>query len=231
MLVTVSCGADTPSSPLPQASLLAASTVSAGADSLVADGASSATITVVLREPDGRLVGKSAGPIVLRANAGTAGAVFDHGDGTYSAVFTAPTMTGIATISATLKSEVLEQTATIALVPGVASPARTFLSVSVERPYADGVTGTQIFVNVRDANDNPTTKGIGPVTMATTTGVLGPLEPYSAGVGTYVATLTSDATGTATVSARINGIPLASSVTVQFVGGFWRNVAPLPVDR
>ena len=226
-----SCSGRGPTGPASPSPLLAASTIHADADSLIADGMSRTTVTMVLRDSVGHPVGRPAGRVVIRATAGAVGDVSDHGDGTYSSTFTAPTRSGTATVEATLDGAPLLHHVNIELVGGPASPAHTLLSVSDPKPFADGVRGTLVFISARDANDNPTAREIGAVALATTVGVLGPVQSSPVGIGTFVTTLVSETKGIATVSARMNGISVASTVSVEFVGGFWKTVASLPAER
>jgi Invasin, domain 3/Kelch motif len=226
-----SCSGNGPTGPIPPSPLLTTSTIHTDVDTLIADGASTTTVTVVLRDSLGHAIGRPAGRVVIRATTGAIGAVFDHGDGTYSSTFTAPTRSGTATVEATLDGAQLLNHVNIELVGGPASPAHTLLSVSESKPFADGVRGTLVFVGARDANDNPTANVVGSVALATTVGLLGPVQASPVGIGTFVAMLTSEVKGIATVSARMNGISVASTVSVEFVGGFWKTIASLPGER
>src|SRR5689334_5869093 len=82
----------------PPPSYLAASTITSSDDSLVADGSTTATIRVELKDSVGRSPRRSAGALVIQASVGSISSVLDHNDGTYSATFTSPKTIGIATI-------------------------------------------------------------------------------------------------------------------------------------
>lgn len=79
------------------------STVSATPTEIPADGASTSTISAILRDARGNALTQSGGTVTLsKVGAGDLGAVTDNGDGTYTATLTAPSVPGTATITAYL---------------------------------------------------------------------------------------------------------------------------------
>ena len=80
LLVAVDCASSTSTSPASHDELLASSTVTASASSLIADGASTAIVTVALRESSEVPFTRSAGTIVLTASTGSLSAVVDLRD-------------------------------------------------------------------------------------------------------------------------------------------------------
>ena len=89
------------------------SSVGVSASSVVADGASTVTVTIVLRAADGAPLTASGGLVVLSSTLGTLGPVTDNGDGTYTAILTSGTIAGTALISATLNGQAIADTASV----------------------------------------------------------------------------------------------------------------------
>lgn len=130
----------------------ATSTISATPTAIVADGLSTATITVQLKDADGNNMTASGGVVTLTTTAGTLSPVTDHQDGTYTATLTAPTTTGSATISAMLAGTTLANTASVSFTTGAAA--------AVIKQSGDGgtaVIGTLRLLQVKvvDGNGNP----------------------------------------------------------------------------
>jgi hypothetical protein len=100
-------------------------------------------------------------------------------------------------------------------VIGPVSASASTIAASPGSIPADGSTATTITVTTQDANGNPETAGGATVTIASTLGTVSGVTDN--GDGTYTATLTSTTTGTADVSATINGTPVSSGdATVGF---------------
>jgi adhesin/invasin len=85
--------------------------------------------------------------------------------------------------------------------------ASTIAASPISEP-ADGRTTSTITVTGQDAQGNPETAGGATVTIASTLGTVSGVTDN--GDGTYTATVTSTTTGTADVSATINGAPVSS---------------------
>lgn len=211
------------------ASYLAGSIITSSKDSLVADGTTTATITVTLRDSLGKAARKSVGLVVVQTDAGSVGSVVDHDDGTYVATFTSPRLIGTATIVARLNGALLAKSASVKLVAGPVDLQRSTLESSATSVFADGIDVSRVYVNTRDANGNPTDSGVGRVTIATTLGTLGTMTQESA--GRYYNTLKSDTKGAAVVTAKIDDRPVAASITVSFVGGFWVKKTSMTEER
>jgi hypothetical protein len=92
-----------------------------------------------------------------------------------------------------------------------------FAPPSAERSTIDVVaraTGAEIVVTLIDANGDPLVNGGDEVTLATTMGSLSSVTDR--GDGTYTATLSDVTLGTATITASVNGRPVAQTATVTF---------------
>ncbi|HEX2188410.1 MAG TPA: invasin domain 3-containing protein [Longimicrobiaceae bacterium] len=160
------------------------STLAASPGSITADGTSTATLTVQLRDVYGNPLSAGAGSVALGTTGGTLSAVTDNGDGSYTATLTAPTATGTATVSGTLDGAALGNTETVSFVPG--APARYEVSASA----ATAVAGEPVTVTARlvDAHGNAVPAAGRTVAWSSTDG------------GSFAApTSATDADGTATV--------------------------------
>lgn len=83
-----------------------------------ADGASTSTITVTLKDPDGIPMFWGGDFVDLATTRGTLSPVKDNGNGTYTATLTAETTTGTAVISGSVNgSKITTGDARIAFLP------------------------------------------------------------------------------------------------------------------
>lgn len=136
------------------------STLTADPDAIVADGESISTITVQLRDILDNAVTAGGEDVTVTTTDGTISEVTDRGDGTYTAVLTAPTVTGEATIRATVNGTRLSQSIKVTFVPG--APLLHLdapLTVTAGEPFTVKVTA-------RDANGNLVTGYDGTVHFA-----------------------------------------------------------------
>ena len=69
----------------------ALSTLGAAPGSITANGSSTSTVTVQLKDAFGNNLGGSGGTVALSATQGSLSAVTDHADGTYTATLTSST--------------------------------------------------------------------------------------------------------------------------------------------
>lgn len=188
------------------------------ASSLVADGSSQTPITVKLRDAQGNAITSGGETVEITSSLGTVGPVTDNGNGTYTAMLTAPTAAGTATISASFGGKALTKTAAVQLVAGDASTGTSTVETAAATLPADGMSKTLVTVKLRDAYGNEVKSGGAAVAITSTSGTVSSVT--NKGDGTYTAELTAPTeTGTATVSASISGTPLASTALVQFVIG------------
>ncbi|MEJ2184431.1 MAG: Ig-like domain-containing protein, partial [Gemmatimonadota bacterium] len=206
-------------------------TITADSASMVANGSSSSTITVEIRDASGNLVGASAGPVTLATTLGSLGAVTDHDDGTYTATLTTGTVTGTAVVTGTLNAAAIQDSAVVQFAAGppdtnntttiTANPTTIGTSLSNTASAGDLQIAavrvlpdtSTITVTVRDANGNLLGASAGTVTLSTTLGSLSAVVDHND--GTYTATLTAGTTaGTATVTGSLNGVAIADTATV-----------------
>lgn len=203
---------------VPGAASPATSLLTAGASALPADGSSTTALTVQLKDVYGNNLTSGGDRVSLSATAGSIGAVTDHGDGTYSAVLTAPTVAGPATITATVNGAKLLQTASADFEPGAASASESLLTAASPAMPADGASTTTVTLQLKDAFGNELKTGGDTVVLTTTAGTLGSVQDH--GDGTYSAMLTAGTvSGSAVVSGAVNGVPLEHPVSVDLLAG------------
>ncbi len=89
------------------------STISASPASIAADGSSTTTITVQLKDAAGNDLTTGGDTVVLSTNLGSLGSVTDNGNGRYSATLTSGTTPGTATISGTLNAVAMSNIASV----------------------------------------------------------------------------------------------------------------------
>ena len=213
--------------------------VTSGADSAPADGATQTRITVEVIDTGGEPM--TDGTIVaVTTTRGDFDSTTDGNqtlievtleDGMATAMLTSPTTGGTATIRASVDGVSSETT-----VDFVASSAATGIvgSVSVaagsESIVADGAAQTRITVVVRDTGDEPMTDG----TIVTITTTAGDLDSSRDGVQTSISVVLEDGTatamltsptnlGTATIRATADGV--SSETTVEFVASSVSTIA------
>lgn len=194
------------------------STVSVNRASMTADGSSTATITVRLKDVNGNFLTTSGGMVTMQTTAGTLSGVTNHNNGQYTAALTAPTTTGSAVVSVRLGAAALTQTAAIAFTPGSVSLATSTIDVSPSSITANGTSSSAVTVQLKDANGNALTSSGGTMTLSATSGTVGPVIDH--GDGTYTSSVTAPtAAGTATISGQLNGSSLARTATVTYTPG------------
>jgi hypothetical protein len=170
-------------------------------DTLVADGASSTSLSIQLRDEFGNPVTSTHTVDMSRTGSGILSSVTYAGGGLYTATLTAPTTIGSAAVSATVDSNPADTTFTIAYVPGPVDHFQVVLDAG-----GDKIAGTPftITVTARDAHSNIVTGFEGTATV-TSTGALsagGTTGAFTGGVLTsHPVTITNTGTFTLTVTA------------------------------
>ena len=152
------------------AASLSLSTVAVDSATVTADGTSSTTIRVQLKDSTGTNLTTSGGTLTFAsAGIGTITNVVDNGDGTYTAKYTAGTALGTATITASINNQAISSSSpTISLVAGAA--AKMVLTTSADSAYSGYSFGVQPVVQLRDAFDHDvTTSGVA-ITVSLNTG-------------------------------------------------------------
>ena len=193
---------------------LVKSTISTSSTQIEADGSTTATITVHLKDAANQNITTSGGTVIVTTDLGSISTVTNNNNGTYTATLNSSTTVGTATLGFSINGTLATGTTTVNfIVP--ADRANSSISTSSTQIEADGTTTATITVQLKDAaNQNITTSGR-TVVVNTTLGTISSVT-YNTN-GTYTATLTSSATvGTATVGFSINGAPATASTSVAF---------------
>jgi hypothetical protein len=226
-------GGDSPTGPGSQhrAPSLTTSTIASSAESLTANGVSTAKITVTLLDANGAAISRSGGTVLLQAIRGSVASVSDHSDGTYTATYTSSVLSGAELITAALNGQPLVNSVALSLVPGPVELRNSRWSIPENWLYADGVSSMPMTLFVYDAYFNQVTLAPGAVAMATTKGTLSAVGPGL--LGGYRATITSTSSvETAIVTATVNGQLVPRSDSVRFdTHQIWLSKAPLPTVR
>ena len=196
----------------------ATSLLTASSASITADGSSTSTITVQLKDTSGNNLSNGGDTVVLSTNLGTLSTVTDNGNGTYSATLTSSVAAGTATITGTLNGSAITNNATVNFTAGAASTTTSLLTASPTLITADGSSTSTITVQLKDVVGNNLSSGGDTLVLSTDLGSLGLVTDNSN--GTYSATLTSsNAAGLATISGTLNGSAIADNATVNFISG------------
>ncbi|MFE8072492.1 FG-GAP-like repeat-containing protein [Marinobacteraceae bacterium S3BR75-40.1] len=187
------------------------------ASTRIADGSSTATITVQARDANGVDL-SSGGDTILLSQSGSAtlSGVTDNGDGTYTATLT-NTVAEAVTVSGTLNGSGITDTATVVFEPGPADETTTLVSVTPSALTADGSTAT-ITVQTRDANGNALTTG-GDTVALSQSGSASIVTVTDNGDGTYSASISSTLAETVTLSGSLNGVAITDTATLTFNPG------------
>ncbi|MFL6244796.1 MAG: beta strand repeat-containing protein [Thermoanaerobaculia bacterium] len=130
----------------------ATTTIDASPPSLIADGVSTSTITVQAKDIAGNNLTSSGGTVTLSTDLGSLGSVTDNNNGTYTATLTASSQAGTATISGTINSVAIADTATVPFTlasfgppPGFSATATSTSQVSLTWAVVSGATSYQIY--------------------------------------------------------------------------------------
>jgi adhesin/invasin len=171
-----------------QAIAPARSTIVPAATTLTANGTSSTSVTVRLRDANDNDITSGGATVTLGLNPanGTLSGITDNGNGTYTATLTASTATGTVTISGTVNGAAISNTGVVSYTAGAATQY-----VVTVAPSLTPAAGTALAISARlaDANGNAVATAGNVVTWSSTGG------------GSFgAATSSTDATGVATVT-------------------------------
>ncbi|MDE2996004.1 MAG: FG-GAP-like repeat-containing protein, partial [Bacteroidota bacterium] len=192
--------------------------ISSNLANILADGQSTATITVQVRDAYENNLETGGEAVVLATTLGTLGAVADNGDGTYTATLTAGEQAGDATVSGTLNGGVITDTAVVTFDADGGDPTTTTISANPAAITADGQATSTVTVQAKDANGDNFNQGGEAVVLATTLGALGAVVDNND--GTYTATLTAGIlAGTATITGTLEGAAITDNAQVALNPG------------
>jgi adhesin/invasin len=194
------------------------SLITATPTSMVADGVTTSTITVQVKDAFSNNLTNGGDTVALATDLGSLGSVTDNSNGTYTATLASGTTAGTATITGTVNAVAMTNTATVTLTPGVPDPTTSLITAAPTSIVADGVTTSTITVQLKDANNNNLISGGDTVAVVTDLGTMGSVTDNTD--GTYTATLTSATTvGTATITGTLNAVAITATATVTLTPG------------
>ncbi|MDA3015308.1 MAG: fibronectin type III domain-containing protein, partial [Actinomycetota bacterium] len=202
---------------IPGVASASTSSVTVDRFSLPADGVSTGTIIVTLRDASGNALGGSADSETVTmtvSGGGSVGTATKQGDGTYAATFTAPSTPGVSTITAKL-GETTIGTITLSSTQ-VTDRVRYSTVTSSSDTFTAGGTGPTITVTLKSDASTPLTASGGRVALHSAAGSLGAVTDV--GNGTYTATFDPpDTAGDVVVWATLDGLVLedVAVITVQ----------------
>ena len=181
------------------------STITAAPMSIVADGTSTSTITVLLKDASGTSLTDGGDAVALSTTGGTLSAATDNNDGTYSATLTSPVTAGSATVSGTLNGPTtITSTATVTFTAAGSAPV-------LQMATATGATLLLTYDQPLDATSVP-----GPGDF----NVVQNLSPQGTPTGVSVSG--------ATVSISLaGGVLPGDAITVDYSGTAIKNLAGL----
>ena len=187
--------------------------ISADQANIAADGQTTATITVQLRDQYSNNLEAGGNAIELATTLGALGAVEDNNDGTYTATLTSGLVPGDATITGTLDGVAITDNAIVSFQVIAADATTSTITADPVAVTADGQSTSTVTVQAKDANSNNLQDGGDAVVLATTLGALGAIADNND--GTYTATLTAGVVaGTATITGTINGAAITDDADV-----------------
>lgn len=199
------------------------SVITANPTSIPADGVSTSTVTVQLRDEFGNDLDRGGDTVTLSASPSTAGVlgpVADNMDGTYTATFTAGTSESTVTVSGTVNEDGIDDTATIQLTPAPAT--RLVFAQQPTNRTAGQTIVPAVTVRAENAGGSLDPAFSGPVTMAIATGPSGgqllgmTTVTASGGVATF-SDLRIEVAGTYTLRATSGTLTAATSNSFQII--------------
>jgi outer membrane protein OmpA-like peptidoglycan-associated protein len=190
----------------------------------VADPGNTSTVTVQARDSGGNNITSGGATVTLAATAGSIGAITNVGNGTYTATYTGTSSISNSpvTISGTINSIAITDTAVITLTPGVASA----LSITTQPAPGASQSGvafaTQPVVRILDSFGNLTTSTASVtaslVTVPGTPGTLGGTVTITAvgGVATFTNLAISGGTASQSYQLKFDSTSLTSAISSAF---------------
>jgi adhesin/invasin len=128
------------------------STIAADPATITADGTSTSTVLVQLKDANGNNLTSGGATVILATTLGSMGAVTDNGNGTYSATLTSGTVAGIATVTGTLNGDAITDSAQVTFSPGAADR----ITLTGPASVTAGATSGNFTLAVVDVNGNST---------------------------------------------------------------------------
>ena len=203
-----------------------------GNDLLAADGTTTATIKVTLKDSNNTKMPAGGSNVLLTATAGNLlGSIQDNGDGTYSQLIrTSITPTVNAIVTATVDGLNITDTASLTFY-GAINLANSTLTSFPSAIEANGASTSLIVLKAYDVNNTPIpVGGVSGLTVARTagTGALAGTNLTDNGNGTYSQVITAPSSiGTATLTSYLNGVAFNDNTSVEY---FQAQTLPSTID-
>ncbi len=203
-----------------------------GNDLLAADGTTTATIKVTLKDSNNTKMPAGGSNVLLSTTSGDLlGSIQDNGDGTYTQqIRTSTTPTANVVVSATVDGLNITDTATLTFYGPINLANSTLISFpsAIE---ANGASTSLIVLKAHDVNNIAIpVGGVTGLTLARTagTGTLGGANLTDNGNGTYSQIITAPASiGNATLTSYLNGVPFSDNTSVEY---FQAQTLPATID-
>ncbi|MGP2408196.1 YrIlm family inverse autotransporter adhesin [Yersinia sp. 2553 StPb PI] len=193
------------------------STLVAAPVSIEANGSDTSLVTLTLRDGNNNPV--TGQTVALASTLGTLGAVSEGSNGVYTATLTAGTLSGTASLTASVGGNALGVTPATVTLNGDSGNLSTTNSTLVAAPVsieANGSDTSVVTLTLRDSNNNPVTGQT--VALASSLGTLGGVTEQASGV--YSATLTAGTvSGTASLTASVGGNALGVTPATVTLNG------------
>ncbi len=171
-------------------------------------------VTVTPRDAQGNLLGAGKTVAVrldgLTTDYNGAISVTDLGNGIYAASVRVTNTTAANVISATVNGALINQTQTITVLPAVASLPNIVITAAPTTITADETSA--ITVQLKDQFNNNLTTSSGVVALYTTVGTLSTVSDNAD--GTYAAILSTNISGTATITGTLSASAINDNATV-----------------
>ncbi|MEI8026149.1 MAG: Ig-like domain-containing protein [Pseudomonadota bacterium] len=188
-----------------------------GTTTLAANGTTTATVRVTLKDSTNTQMAVGGSTVTLATSAGTLiGSVLDNGNGTYTQTIRAPSLSSIATISASFDGQAISNTASVQYY-GSLSLSQSTMAAYPSAVVADNTSTTLLVITAKDSSGiTIPVGGETGITFATTAGTLqGSIADN--GNGTYSQSLKAPASAAnATVTASKSGNAFSAGTTVTF---------------
>jgi hypothetical protein len=193
-------------------------TVTASPASMTADGSSESTIRAEVFDYNRNKI-EDPVTVIFTTSGGTVSPASDETtDGEAVTVLTAPTYSGTATVTATVKDyEDASGSAELTFKPGAPSKETTTLTVESSNLTADGKSSTEITARVADKNGNIVADGTVIIFEADGTGIISP-RTVATEDGVATVTYTASKTkGAVQINAKVADGTVLGAVNIQLI--------------
>ncbi len=193
------------------------SLITASPTAITADGSSTSTITVQLKDSNGNNLSAGGDAVVLTTSAGSLSAVTDNGNGSYTSTLTSSTSVATANITGSVNSASITDTESVSFTPApsAAAASTSLITANPTAIKADGSSTSTITVQLKDSNGNNLSAGGDEVVLTTSAGSLSAVTDN--GDGSYTSTLTSSTSvATASITGSVNSASITDTESVSF---------------